>query len=61
MNSESFVRVGPILPAFFFEADEMREVHNINIYMNHHWPASETPFKWRFTGVPMMRDYLILN
>ena len=19
----------------------------------HHWPASETPFKWRFAGVPL--------
>ena len=20
----------------------------------HHWPAGETPFKWRFAGVPMI-------
>ena len=21
---------------------------------DHHWPASEAPFNWRFAGVPMM-------
>ena len=23
----------------------------------HHRPASETPFKWRFVGVPMMAQH----
>ena len=22
--------------------------------LGHHWPASETTFKWRFTGGPML-------
>ena len=22
--------------------------------LGHHWPASETPFKWRFAGGPLM-------
>ena len=26
----------------------------------HHWLASETPFKWRFAGVPMMAQHWIL-
>ena len=24
---------------------------------DHHRPASKTPFKWRFAGVPMMAQY----
>ena len=28
--------------------------------MGHHWPASETPFKWRFTGVPIMAEHFML-
>ena len=26
----------------------------------HYWPASETPFKWRFAGGPMMARQVIL-
>ena len=25
--------------------------------VGHHWPASETPFKWRFAGVPLMAQH----
>ena len=24
---------------------------------SHHWPANETPFKWRFVGGPMMARF----
>ena len=27
------------------------------LYAGHHWPASETPFKWRFAGVPLMAQH----
>ena len=26
--------------------------------VGHHWPASKTPFKWRFAGVPIMECWL---
>ena len=36
-----------------FLVDEGREDQNTTI-AGHHRPASGTPFKWRFTGEPMM-------
>ena len=30
------------------------------LYAGHHWPASETPFKWRFAGVPLMAQHRML-
>ena len=29
----------------------------VPLYAGHHRPASETPFKWRFAGVPMMDQH----
>ena len=45
-DPESFVRGGPTLT---FLDDDGRE--------GHHPPSSETPFKWRFAGVPMMAQH----
>ena len=30
---------------------------NVSLLASHHRPASETPFKWRFAGVPMMAQH----
>ena len=30
---------------------------NLSLWAGHHWPASESPFKWRFVGVPMMAQH----
>ena len=30
----------------------------IPLLVGHQWPASETPFKWRFAGGPMMAQTL---
>ena len=47
-DPESFVRGGPTLTLFFlFFYDEGREDQNTTI-TDHHWPASKTPFKWRW-------------
>ena len=43
----------------FFLVDEGRRIQ-IPLQVGHHWPASETPFKWRFAGVPMMTEHLML-
>ena len=29
----------------------------ILLKVGHHWPASETPFKWRLAGWPMMAKH----
>ena len=29
--------------------------------VGHHPPASETPFLWRFAGVPMMAHHLMMD
>ena len=56
-DSESYVRGGPTLPFFsFFLVDEGREGQNTT-YAGHHRPASETPFKWRFAGRPIMAQH----
>ena len=52
-DSESFFRCGPTLTTFFFQL--MRGVRiQVPIYAGHHRTDSETPFKWRFAGVPLM-------
>ena len=30
------------------------------LYAGHHGPASKTPYKWRFTSVPMMAQHQML-
>ena len=47
---ENFVRGGQILTALFLVDERIQ----IPLDAGQHWPANETPFKWRFAGVPMM-------
>ena len=58
-DPESFARGGPTLRTFFFSFSFffflMRgKKIQITLKAGHHRPASETPFKWRFAGGPMM-------
>ena len=43
----------------FFLIYDGREIQT-PLYAGHHWPASETPFKWRFAGVPLMAQHRML-
>ena len=36
------------------------EMIQIPLRAGHHRPANDTPFKWRFAGVPMMDQHRIL-
>ena len=58
-DPESFVRGDPILTFFFcFFFSLMRGGRiQIPLLAGHQWPASETPFKWRFAGGPMMAQH----
>ena len=38
-------------------SDNEGERIQIPLKVGHHRPASETPFKWRFTGGPMMAQH----
>ena len=54
-DPENFVRGGPTLTTYLFFLKLMRgEMIQIPLKAGHHQPASETPFKWRFAGGPMM-------
>ena len=53
-DPESFVRGGPTLIKFFLVYEGRDDP------ADHHRPASEMPFKWRFAGVPMMAQHWIL-
>ena len=58
-DPERFDRGGPTLTTFFvvvFLVDEGREDPNTT-KVGHHRPASETSFKWRFAGLPMMAQH----
>ena len=52
-DPETFVRGCPILTTFFFLVDEKKgEMIKVPLEVgHHHWPASETPFKWHFAGI----------
>ena len=53
-DPESFVRGGPALTTCcFILVDEGKKIQ-MPLVGNHHRPASETPFWWRFTGGPIM-------
>ena len=58
-DQESVARGGPTLTTFFFFffLDEGKDYPNSKA--GHHWPASETPFKWRFAdgNGPMMAQH----
>ena len=57
-ESESFVSGGPSLTVFFFFFILMSGGRiEILLLAGHRRPASETPFKWRFAGVPMMAQH----
>ena len=60
-DPESFVRGGPILTTIFFIilflVDKGRVRIQIPLLAGHQWPASETPFKWRFSGGPMVAKH----
>ena len=59
-DPESFVRGGPTLTTFFsfFFFSLIRGGRiQIPLLAGHHRPASETPFKWRFAGGPMMAQH----
>ena len=59
-DPESFVRGGPTLTSFvffcfcFFFVDGMEGGSKLPLKVGHHRPASETPLKWRFAGVPIL-------
>ena len=45
---------------FFFLNCRDGEKIEIPLKVGHHRPASETPLKWRFAGVPIMAQYRML-
>ena len=49
-------RRGPTVTTLFL-VDVWRERFQIPLKVGHHRPASETPFKWRFAGGPMMAQH----
>ena len=55
-DPESYVRGDPLLKTFFFLAMRGGMIQ-ITLKAGHHRPTSETPFKWRFAGGPMMALY----
>ena len=48
-NTDSFV--------FVFLVDRMERIE-MPLKVGHHWPASETPLKWQFAGMPIMECWL---
>ena len=52
-DPENVVRGGPTLRGLFFSLSRGGRI-KIPLLAGHHQPASETPFRWRFAGVPMM-------
>ena len=54
-----FVRGGPTLTAFFLTLMRGERIQ-IPLLAGHQRPASETPFKWRFAGGPMMVQHWML-
>ena len=47
---ERFFQRGSIFDVFFFVDEGIK----IPVKSGNYWPISETPFKWRFTDMPMM-------
>ena len=54
-DPESFARGGPTLTTFFLLMRGGRI--QISLKAGRHRPTSETPFKWRFAGVPMLAQH----
>ena len=57
-GSRKFFQRSPTSLFFFFCS---RKGDQIPLKAGHHWPASETPFKWRFAVVSMMIKYCWLG
>ena len=55
-DRESFVRGVQFRPPFLFLVYEGRDA-DPDSNTSHYRPASETPFKWHFAGVPMMASH----
>ena len=58
-DPESFVRGGPTLTTSFFSLMRGGRIQ-IPLLTGHQRPASETPFKWRFAGGPMIAQHGML-
>ena len=43
-----------VLKQYWSGSPEKSQLPIHHSIMGHHWPASETPFKWRFAGGPLM-------
>ena len=43
--------------AIVINTDLDPKLPNQHSILGHHRPASETPFKWRFAGMPMMASF----
>ena len=62
-DPESFVRVQLWQRFFFFFFFSLMRGASIQLPLltSHQRPVIETPFKWRFTGGPMMAQHWMLN
>ena len=61
-ESRKFCQRGPTLTSFYFYFFYMMRGGRIQIQLlaGHERTASETPFKWRFAGGPMMAQHGML-
>ena len=61
-DPESFPRGGPTLITLFIVLVDKggRKDQNTTTITGHHRPSSETPFKWRSAGMPMMAQHGML-
>ena len=61
-DPESFVKVGPTLTLlFFFLCFFFSWWGQITLKAGHHRPTSDTPFKWRFAGGPVVAQHWMLG
>ena len=62
-NSEGKTFFHVRIQIYFFQRGSDFEIFLVDVWIQiplksgHHRPASETPFKWRFAGGPMMTQY----
>ena len=60
VDLESFVRGGPTLTTiFFYLVDGMVRGIEMPLKVDHHRPASETPFRWRADNGPQLNAGLV--
>ena len=60
-NPESFVRGVSTLTAFFFSLIGGGMIQIPLLLAGHHQPASKTPFKWHFAGMPIRAQHCWLD